>query len=82
MIKVKVRLYANLRKYLPAHSASSQLEMELKEGTTIEGLLEQMCIPAKEIKSVFVNSVIKEPSYVLKDDDQVGVFSPIGGGRY
>jgi sulfur carrier protein ThiS len=81
LIKVKVRLYANLQKYLPTHSVSNSLEVELKEGTTIEGLLEQLHIPAHEAKGIFVNFVIREASDVLQHNDQVGIFSPIGGGR-
>jgi molybdopterin converting factor small subunit len=46
----------------------------------IKELLEKLQIPAHEAKKIFVNSVIKEPSYVLQSGDQVGIFSPIGGG--
>jgi sulfur carrier protein ThiS len=55
--------------------------MELEDGTSIGGLLKQLQIPPKETKSVFVNSVIRELSYVLRDNDELGIFSPIGGGR-
>jgi len=81
LVKVRVKLYANLRRYLPPSSeGGNRLELELEEGTTIGGLLEKLKIPPREAKSVFVNSVLREESYVLREGDEVGIFSPIGGG--
>jgi len=37
-------------------------------------------IPTEETRIMFVNGIIQESDYRLKDGDEVGLFPPIGGG--
>lgn len=48
--------------------------MELPAGATIGQLIEQLGLPEREIKVVFVNGVAQELDYVLADGDRVGIF--------
>ena len=80
MIKVEVRLYATLRRYRPELNIGEALPVELPAGATIGQLIEQLGLPEKEIKVVFVNGVVQEFDHVLADGDRVGFFPPVGGG--
>jgi sulfur carrier protein ThiS len=54
--------------------------MELPDGSDISTLIAQLGIPEQEVKTVFVNHIISPPDAILKEGDEVGIFSPIGGG--
>jgi len=78
-MKVKVKVYATLREYLPSGSAGTR-SMELGEGTSIRQLLGQLRVPEKEVAFVFVNSAQRKLDQALDNGDEVGVFPPIAGG--
>jgi molybdopterin converting factor small subunit len=77
---VTVKLYATLRHYGPEARAGMPFEIELPAETTVEELIKQLNIPIKETRITFVNGIIQEPDWKLKDGDEVGLFPPIGGG--
>lgn len=79
-IKVKVKLYATLRKYLPGTEIGEAVEFEISEGTTINELLDKIGVENKEIKITLINGVKKDLEYILKDGDLLVVFPPVGGG--
>ena len=78
-MKVNVRLFATLRKYLPGQS-NQQLPLELSEGTTIRQVLEQLGVPEPQVAFVFVNSKRQKLDEPLSDGDELGIFPPIAGG--
>ena len=80
MIEVEVKLYATLRKYHPGAGLGQPVLLEVAEGTTLTGLLDQLGIPVAEAKIVFVNNMQQDLSYSLQPGDRVGVFPPIAGG--
>jgi len=77
IIYVKVKLFANLRKYGTPKSV-----IEIPEGSTIKSILEEIKIPKEEKKLIFM--VNGSPRYdrnlVIKDKDTLAIFPPIGGG--
>ena len=79
MGKIKVKLFATLRKYAPQASASEQ-ELEVAQGTTASQVLEQLKIPQAQVAFVFVNSTHQKMDKALADGDKLGVFPPIAGG--
>ena len=79
-MRVRVKLFATLRQYLPGHILGSPVEIELPAGATLADLVGQLNLPQTEVKVVFVNARAQPLSYVLKPDDEIGIFPPIGGG--
>jgi molybdopterin converting factor small subunit len=77
---VTVKLYATLRYYGRGEQAGTPFEVELPEEATIQDLIQKLKIPLEETRITFVNGIIQEPSWKLKDGDVVGMFPPIGGG--
>ena len=79
-MKITVKLYATLSRYRQGERAGTPFEIELLEGATLQGLIDQIKIPIEETRITFVNGIIQEPDWKLKDGDEVGIFPPIGGG--
>jgi len=79
-MKIELRLYASLAAYMPGKTAGHPLIVEVSEGTTIWGLLQQLEVPRKDIKVVFLNGIHATDEDVLKEGDRVGLFPSVGGG--
>jgi sulfur-carrier protein len=80
-MKIEVRLYASLGRYLPAQGAAGlPEELEVAEGLTVQELLRHMKVPQDAVKVVFVNGLHATDDQVLKKGDRVGVFPPVAGG--
>ncbi|MBI2877496.1 MAG: MoaD/ThiS family protein [Candidatus Tectomicrobia bacterium] len=79
-MKIYVRVYATLRRYVPNYDPSRGLEIELEEGATVGDAIRRLNLPVEEIKTVFVNATLRDFSYSLKEGDLIGIFSPIAGG--
>lgn len=77
---VKVKLFATLRKYYPEVPLGESFNVTLVSGSTIAQLYEHLRIPEEQIKITLVNGLYCERTYVLSDEDEVGIFSPVGGG--
>ncbi len=75
-----VKLYATLSRYGLGKQPRAPFEVELSEKATLQDLFNQLEIPLEEIRITFVNGVIQEAGWKLKDGDEVGMFPPIGGG--
>lgn len=80
MITVKVRLYANLKKYHPGLRIGEPAGITLDDKARLGNLFSQLKIPREEIKIAMVNGKWVEESHILEDGDRIGLFSPIGGG--
>ncbi|MDH7593191.1 MAG: MoaD/ThiS family protein [Methanomicrobiales archaeon] len=92
-MRVKVRLFAILREYLP-----KELEMELEGGATVREVLNRLFGMAPALRSELTGEagVLKEyviilkngrnidflegPETVLEEGDAIGIFPPAGGG--
>jgi len=77
---VKVKLFASLRKYYPEVPLGESFNVTLDSGSTIAQLYEHLRIPEEQIKITLVNGLYCERTHVLSDEDEVGIFSPVGGG--
>lgn len=78
-MRIKVKLFAILRKYAPTGSTAKQ-DLELSDGSTIRQALEQLGVPEPKVAFVFVNSKRQKLDQPLADGDELGVFPPIAGG--
>jgi molybdopterin converting factor small subunit len=79
-IKVQVKLYATLTKYVGRSIMHEPMEVNLVKGATLATLYDRLGILGDEVKTAFVNSKMQPDDYVLCDGDHVGVFPPVGGG--
>ena len=77
---VDVKLFATLRRHYPHLRVGEPMPVELPEGATVGALVEQLRLPANQVKVMFVNAVVRTKEYTLKDGDEVGIFPPVGGG--
>ena len=79
-ITVEVALFATLRRYRPDLGDTSAFELNVPEGTTVDGLMRVLGIPATETKQVFAGSQRRDKDYVLQDGERVAIFPPVAGG--
>ena len=79
-MNLKVRLFANLRDYVPEAKIGATLQVELAEGALVKDLVDHYHLPADLVKLVYVNAIYREMDFQLRDGDEVGIFPPIGGG--
>ena len=80
MIRVNVKLFATLRRYFPDYDPSKGIDVEMKEGVTVEDLLCTLSLSKNEAKNVFVNGISKKITDPIHDRDQVKIFTLIVGG--
>jgi molybdopterin synthase sulfur carrier subunit len=80
-MRIHVRLYASLERYLPIEKERSPLhDLEADEGTTIGEFLQALHVPADTVKLIFLNGIHAQADQKLKDGDRLGVFPPVAGG--
>lgn len=51
-----------------------------REAGTVAELMDELGVPAHEVKLIFVNGISVEPDRKLVDGDRVGLFPAVGGG--
>jgi molybdopterin synthase sulfur carrier subunit len=79
-MKVELRLYASLSRYLPEKMDGNSCVLEIKPGTSVRKMLEALNIPPEAPKIIFLNGIHARGEEVLKDGDRVGAFPPVAGG--
>ncbi len=83
-MKITVKLFAMLGKYLPPGSTRNQTEVEVADGTTPEAVAESLGLPKEQCHLVLVNGVYVEPSrraeHPLGEGDALAIWPPVAGG--
>jgi molybdopterin converting factor small subunit len=79
-MQVTVKLFATLTRFSPGGLPATPFEINLPDSATVKDLVYQLGIPSEETKISFVNGLIRDLDWVLKQGDEVGIFPPIGGG--
>ncbi len=84
-MKIRVKLYASLAEYLPAHAADNQAELEVEAGTTPARIIAALGLPGEMCHLVLVNGVFVEPSardsQPLEEGDALAIWPPVAGGQ-
>ncbi|MEK6222626.1 MAG: MoaD/ThiS family protein [Chloroflexota bacterium] len=78
MMRIQVKLYGILRDQLPA-AQKGETELELPEGADIQSLLNQLKI-SRRVEVAINEDIETEYVHVLKEGDQVHIFTAVGGG--
>jgi molybdopterin converting factor small subunit len=79
-MKVKLKLFATFREYLPEGNDGHSSMLELVAGTKVDSVLEQMKLPKDIPKIILINGIQKTADDTLKEGDTLSVFPPIAGG--
>ena len=74
-MKVKVKLFASLRKFGPDEQV-----IELPEDATIDDAIDSLNIPKTSLLRI-VNGEHRPAKHALKDGDELALFPPIAGGQ-
>jgi molybdopterin synthase sulfur carrier subunit len=75
-----ILLAATLRKYVPGYDAAVGHEMEIAHGISVRDVAHRLLIPAEEVKLIMVNGIHADWETVLKGNERVAFFPPVGGG--
>ena len=83
-MKVQLKLFATLTDYLPQPAANNAADLDLPDGVTVGGLVDELKLPAKLVHLVLVNGNYVEPALrdtrPLIDGDVLAIWPPIAGG--
>lgn len=79
-MRVEVKVFASLRRYLPGVSLGEGKEVELPAASSGRDLLALLGIPEGEAAIFLVNGRRADPAVPLQEGDRVSVFPPLGGG--
>lgn len=79
-MKVEVRLFATLERFLPAHARRGAAVVELPDRSTVGDLTRSLGIPPDLARVVLVNGRDGASEHPLAPDDVVDVFPPLAGG--
>ena len=74
-MKVRVKLFATLRKFGP-----EEQEMELPENASVEDVIRLLKLPEKIPILRIVNGEHRNLKHTLKEGDEIALFPPIAGG--
>ena len=81
---IKVKLFAMLREKLPPDSNGEDMEVEVGDGTTARGIIDQLQIPPELAHLVMINGFHLLPDEILSRPLQAGetlaIFPPVAGG--
>ena len=79
-MEIEVKLFGNMEQYRPEGADRLSFKRSVDEGSTLQRLLRDLAIPEKMPVLAMIKGKMAEPGYVLKDGDEVTLFSPLGGG--
>lgn len=75
-MEILVKCYATLAQYQPVDGD----RFFVKPGTTVAQLMDQLGLPEKEVKVIFVNGRHVDAATELSSGDRVALFPAVGGG--
>ena len=79
-MNIRLKFYASLRKHLPGTEIGEEVELEIKQGSTIKDVIDSFLITEDLVKIIFVNGIHKKLDHILQENDLLVIFPPIGGG--
>lgn len=79
-MKVEVRVFATLRRYLPELGINEPRILEVPEGITLDEIRENLGLPAEEVKVIMVNHLQAAPEDLAVDGDRITYIPAVAGG--
>ena len=79
-MRIRVKLHATLRKYLPAGAHDNIVAVELPASATVADLVVHLGIPPAHARMVVSGNETLEPQSPLRDGQELNIFPPLAGG--
>jgi len=79
-MRVQVKLFATLRKYMPAGSAGDTLTVEVADGATVGDLVAALGIPAEHARMAVAAGEQLDLAAQLPVGVEINLFPPLAGG--
>jgi molybdopterin converting factor small subunit len=79
-MKVSVKLFATLTKYLPPGTEKKTALLDLQDGATTDDIVKTLGIPENHVHLILVNGKHASKGTALHDGAVVSFFPPIAGG--
>lgn len=79
-IRINVKVFATLRRFFPDYDPEKGIDVTIKEGATIEHLIQTLQLPPDEARVFLVKGLSKKMTDRIMDGDQINIFAPMGGG--
>jgi sulfur carrier protein ThiS len=79
-MRIRVKLFASLGRYLSDAGPGIPFEMKVPEGATMADLMDCLKLPREEVKICFVNGRTRPIDWPLEPGDDVGIFPLVAGG--
>jgi molybdopterin converting factor small subunit len=80
-VRVEVRLFATLARYLPNSSETDSAILEVADGSTVADVAGVLGIPTELSRITLVNDAEADDSRRLSAGDVVTLFPPLAGGQ-
>ena len=74
-MQITVKLFANLRE-----NREKIMDMDVRSDTTVKEIIESLGIPLQDVAIIMINGRGTKSEAVLKSDDVLALFPPVGGG--
>lgn len=79
-MRVEVRLFATLERFLPAESRGGAAVVDVPEGSTAADVACRLGIPAGLERVLLINGHEAEPEQRLSAGDALDLYPPLAGG--
>lgn len=79
-MRVKLRLFATYRQYLPSKTEGNTIEVEVQVGTRVSDLMSLYDIPIGADSVILVNGITPGLNDHVNDGDVVSAFPAMAGG--
>lgn len=79
-LDITLKLYGGLERYINNYNHEKGTSLKLDYTQTVTDVLEKTGIPKNKIVLIMADDKIVSFDYVLKQNDVIKIFSPIGGG--
>lgn len=79
-MKLEVRVFSGLEKYIPGATFGQPMEIDVPEGATGRDLLEKLGIPEEQVFTILTNGRHFNLGEKFLTGDRVALFPPVGGG--
>jgi len=79
-MKVKLRLFANYRQYLPEGVQGGTVEIDVGSDTSVADLVLNLGIPLGKESVILLNGVTPDLDEILQENDVLSAFPAMAGG--
>jgi len=79
-VKIEVKVFATLRRYLPELGIGESLSLEVPPGTTLAEIRDMLGLPEEEVRVVMRNNLQADFQDIASEGDRIAYIPPVAGG--